>query len=67
MKTLITIVLVSGFLTPHFAFAQSQEELDQACEDAREKKLEPLRRQKIEECKRDEQNDPEWCEQFSAD
>ncbi len=67
MKLFVFIIFVIGSLIPGAAFAKSQAELDQACEDARDEKLEPLRQQKISDCKKDEDNDPQWCEQFWAD
>ena len=41
--------------------------LDQRCEDARERKIAPLRDAEIRECKQDRRNDPNWCETFYAD
>lgn len=43
---------------------QSQEELDQQCEVAREKKLAPLRDAEIAKCKADKRNDPAYCERY---
>ena len=67
MKKLMMIVLVSSFLMSGWALAQSQQELDRACEDARSKKLEPEEREKINECKADKKNDPKWCENYWSD
>ena len=67
MKTLMTIVLICGLLMLNSAFAQTRQKLDQACEDARVKKLEPQKREKINECKADKKNDPKWCENYWSD
>ena len=67
LRKLICITLLTGSLMLDSAFAVSQADLDMACENARAKKLEPLRRQKINECKADKKNDPKWCEQFWSD
>lgn len=45
----------------------SLAELDQRCEDAREKKIAPLREAEIARCKAERRNDPAWCERFNAD
>lgn len=67
MKMVVLITLVIGSLMTVSAIAQSQGELDMACEEAREIKLKPLREEKINECKADKKNDPKWCDQFWAD
>ena len=67
MKAVVFITLIISVLGLDFAFSQSQDNLNQACEDARAKKLEPAKRQKISECKADKKNDPKWCEDFWAD
>ena len=51
MKIAITICLMTGFLALNTASAQSQVKLDRACEDAPSKEPEPIRKQKIEQCK----------------
>ena len=45
----------------------SHEALDRRCEDAREKKIAPLREAEIASCKQEKRNDPAWCERFNAD
>ncbi len=45
----------------------SHEALDRRCEDAREKKIAPLREAEIASCKQEKRTDPEWCERFHAD
>jgi len=45
----------------------SLSELDRRCEDAREKKLAPLRKAEIENCIKTETGDKAWCETFWAD
>jgi len=67
MRVLVSIIFLLGSLLPGTAFGKTQAELDQACEDARSRKLQPIRQQKIKECKADKKNDPKWCEQFYAD
>ena len=67
VRKLVFITFLVGSLMLDSAFAVSQADLDLACENARAKKLEPLRRQKINECKSDKNNEPKWCEQFWAD
>ncbi len=42
----------------------SHEELNRRCEDAREKKLAPLRNAEIARCKADQRNDPAYCDRF---
>ena len=65
--------LVAGLLLPISSQGQSLEELQQRCEEAREKKLAPLREKAIEECIQQRKNnrgssDPrEECEQFYSD
>lgn len=49
----------SSLLTTH-----SWLELDQACENAREKRLKPEREKLINKCKSSKNNDPEWCERI---
>lgn len=41
-------------------------DLNRRCEDAREKRLAPLREAEIASCKEDKRNDPAWCERFNA-
>ena len=67
MKKLIIILIFSSLILLDNSFAQAQAELDRACENARAEKLEPLRQRKIDECRDDKDNDPQWCEQFWAD
>ena len=67
MKFVVFIALIISSPGMDSAFAQSQADLDRACEEARAEKLEPEKRKKIEECKADKKNDPRWCEQFWAD
>ena len=43
------------------------DELNAACEAARERKLAPLRAQHIEECVSQQGKDPEYCQRFYAD
>ena len=45
----------------------SLEDLDRRCEEARERKIRPLREAEIARCKEDKRNDPAWCERFNAD
>ena len=45
----------------------SLEDLDLRCDEAREKRIAPLREAEIEKCKQDERNDPAFCERFNAD
>lgn len=45
----------------------SLAELDQRCDDAREKVIAPLREAEIEKCKAQPRVDPEWCERHNAD
>jgi len=45
----------------------SLAELDRRCDDARERKIAPLREAEIAKCKQDKRNDPAWCERFNAD
>jgi len=47
--------------------AMTLAELDQRCEDAREKKIAPLREAEIESCKQNRRSDPAFCESFNAD
>ncbi|MCK6371362.1 MAG: hypothetical protein L6Q83_08585 [Gammaproteobacteria bacterium] len=49
---------------PAVADEPTLEELEAACEAARQAKLEPLREQEIAKCKADRHNDPAWCERF---
>ena len=44
-----------------------QNELDEACEVAREKKLALLRQQYIKECVEDQKKDKAYCERFYSD
>jgi len=44
-----------------------QQQLDQACEAAREQKLAPLRRQYIDECVQKQKKDRAYCERFYSD
>jgi len=67
MKMIVFLLIVILSTMPGPARAETQADLDQACEDARAKKLEPVRRQKISECKADKKNDPKWCERYWAD
>ena len=53
MKLLISLVLFTLLTTPAVAERYSQEkqmQLDARCEDAREKKLIPIREQLVDEC-----------------
>ena len=45
----------------------SLEDLDCRCEDAREKKIAPLREAEIANCVKTETGDQAWCEAFWAD
>ena len=45
----------------------SLAELDQRCDDAREKKIAPLREAEIENCKQDKRRDPASCERINSD
>jgi len=45
----------------------SLADLDRRCDDARERKIAPLREAEIAKCKQDKRNDPAWCERFNAD
>jgi hypothetical protein len=47
--------------------AMSLPDLDRRCDEAREKKIAPLRAAEIAECQQDKRNDPAWCERFNAD
>ena len=47
--------------------SMSLSELDRRCEDAREKRIAPLRNAEIQQCKADERNDPNYCDTFYAD
>ena len=63
------------FLVPALMFqivanagSQQQSQLDQACENAREQKLAPLREHYIEECvAKNQRPDRASCERFYAD
>lgn len=44
-----------------------QQALDQACEQAREQKLAPLRRRYIDECVQARGRDRAYCERFYSD
>ena len=52
---------------PAVADEPTLEELDAACEAARQAELKPLREQEIAKCKADRHNDPAWCERFYKD
>ena len=61
------ILLSALFCLPQLAFADKdrvarQQELDRACEAARQKVLVPLRRDKVKECMATEDRDQEDCE-----
>lgn len=43
------------------------DELNAACEAARERKLAPLRAQFIQECISQQRKDPDYCQRFYAD
>ena len=45
----------------------SLADLDRRCEDARDKKIAPLRKAEIENCIQTETGDKAWCETFWAD
>lgn len=45
----------------------SLEALDRRCEEARERKIAPLRAAEIAKCKDEGDKDPAWCERFYAD
>ena len=45
----------------------SLDDLDRRCEDARDKKIAPLREGEIASCKQEKRTDPNWCESFYAD
>jgi len=45
----------------------SLTDLDRRCEDAREEKIEPLRKAEIAKCIQTETGDQAWCETFWAD
>ena len=45
----------------------SISELDLRCEEAREKRIAPLREAEIAKCKQDKRADPAFCERFNAD
>lgn len=47
--------------------SMSLPELDRRCDDARERRIAPLREAEIAKCKEDGRNDPGWCERFNAD
>ena len=47
--------------------AQTQQELDAACEAARESKLAPLRQQYIDECVQKQKKDLDHCTRFYSD
>ena len=52
---------------PRPASAMSLEELNQLCEDVREREIAPLRAAAIEECKvKNRRGDPGYCERFYA-
>ena len=73
MKIQATIVLVLlPFLTGGAIADQEQrrlrqQQLDAACEMAREQKLAPLRQQLIEQCVWQRQGDLAWCEWYFRD
>lgn len=74
LSWLMAIVLVTSCLAvPAQAASESDREakqakLDEACEQAREQKLAPLRAQFVEECVREKhQSSREACEAFYAD
>ena len=67
MKTTVKVILFSlvGFYSS--LAAQTQQELDAACESARENRLAPLRQQFIDECVQKQKKDLEYCTRFYSD
>jgi hypothetical protein len=67
MKTTVKVILLSlvGFYSS--LAAQTQQELDTACESARENRLAPLRQQFIDECVQKQKKDLEHCTRFYSD
>ena len=49
------------------AGSMSLEELDRRCDQARERRIAPLRQAEIEKCKAEGRNDPGYCERFYSD
>lgn len=73
-SSIICMVIAGGLLTSatllaeNFDRKQKQAQLDAACEAAREKRLAPLRKQFVEQCVRDkEQEDRAACEAYYSD
>lgn len=72
---LIAMVLLTAFAAVCTGLADEEDfdpqsaslsELNRRCEDAREKKIAPLRDAEIARCKADKRNDPGYCERFFA-
>lgn len=61
-KSLLFLILSHLVLFSHVGLAADQAELDAACEQAREKKLVPLRKQKIADCVAEGKMDRKQCE-----
>ena len=70
VNTAVAMVFLTagGFCLAAEDYEQEQQRLDQACEDARQKKLAPERERYIEECVAEKQKpDRAACEKFYAD
>ena len=67
MKTSPLIYLSAFMCISSSLGAQTQQELDAACEAARESKLAPLRQQHIDECVQKQKKDLDHCTKFYSD
>ena len=64
---LIVLCTVTHSMAASEERIQRQQQLDAACEAARERQLMPLRKQYIEECIRQGMGNRMWCEWFYHD
>ena len=67
ISIVILVVVLPNAAAQEDDKATKQEELDQACEDARERALAPLRAQYIEECVVKKKKERTYCERFYSD
>lgn len=63
-KRVVSILFLSGLLQAGQVLPASQAELDKRCEEAREKKIAPLRQARIDECRSAGKRSPASCETF---
>lgn len=67
MRWFVVIGLLGLMLVGNNAYAEDQAKLDAACEQAREKKLVPLRKQLTADCIAEGKKDRKQCEAEYAD